>query len=137
MYTEQDIQFMKEACWQCDLSNCMTKSGVIAVRFGVLVAQSHNQLPDNMLLTPDNERKAAIHAEQNLIQNYSGDMSGCVIYCTRFPCENCARLINTAGIKKVFYMSNLFTSGNLAQCFFDEQGIVVIQIPESVVWAKK
>jgi len=42
-----------------------------------------------------------IHAETNaLIKNNN---NGTILYCTGMPCEQCAKLIVNAGIKKVFY----------------------------------
>ena len=34
------------------------------------------------------------------------DVKNCTIYVTSFPCNNCAKLIIQAGIKKVMYMSD-------------------------------
>jgi len=45
------------------------------------------------------------HAEMNAIMNKnSADVKGCVLYATLFPCNECAKLIIQAGIKKVVYM---------------------------------
>jgi dCMP deaminase len=47
-----------------------------------------------------------IHAEANAIAKLarsSESGEGAVMYITHAPCFNCAKLIYTAGIKKVFY----------------------------------
>ena len=44
------------------------------------------------------------HAERNAVYNacYTGtSLDKCTIYCTHFPCADCARAIIQAGIKKV------------------------------------
>lgn len=44
------------------------------------------------------------HAEANAILNYKGNLEGSTIYVTLFPCNECAKLIIQAGIKKVVYL---------------------------------
>lgn len=50
----------------------------------------------------------SVHAEMNAIiigSQQSGDrMRGGYLFCTTFPCHNCARHIIMAGIKKVYYI---------------------------------
>lgn len=43
------------------------------------------------------------HAEENAIASHKGSLKNCTMYCTYLPCNICARLIITAGIKKVIY----------------------------------
>lgn len=43
----------------------------------------------------------------NAIMNKnSADLRGCTLYVALFPCNECAKLIIQAGIKKVVYMSD-------------------------------
>jgi len=42
-----------------------------------------------------------VHAEPNAIVSARGDLSGCTIYTSLFPCNECAKLIIQAGIKRV------------------------------------
>lgn len=44
------------------------------------------------------------HAEANAILNYKGNLEDSTIYVTLFPCNECAKLIIQAGIKKVIYL---------------------------------
>lgn len=45
------------------------------------------------------------HAEMNAIMNKNeGNMKGCTIYVTLFPCNECTKLIIQAGITKVLYL---------------------------------
>lgn len=49
------------------------------------------------------------HAELNAIMNKnSADVKGCTMYVALFPCNECAKLIIQAGIKKVVYLSDKY-----------------------------
>lgn len=57
-----------------------------------------------------------VHAEINAILNNIGmDLDGCKLYCTLFPCHECAKAIIQAGIKEVIFMSDKYdgTESNL------------------------
>jgi len=43
------------------------------------------------------------HAEANAIASSRNSLVGCTIYLNLFPCSECAKLIITAGIKKIIY----------------------------------
>ena len=49
-----------------------------------------------------------VHAEQNAI-GYAArngiDTEGCIIYCTMSPCISCAKLVEAAGIKEFYYLT--------------------------------
>ncbi|XP_044252650.1 deoxycytidylate deaminase-like [Tribolium madens] len=47
------------------------------------------------------------HAELNAIAMCKGPLNNAKLYCTTFPCHNCAQLIVQSGIKQVFYATNL------------------------------
>lgn len=135
--THQDKLFMREACWQCDLSNCVHKTGCVAVCGKRVIAKSHNVLLDTQYSQQDPERDYALHSEANLVAEAARtglSLKKAVIYTSRFPCVNCARLLYVAGATKIFYMANLFTANNSAQEFFDQVNIPVIQLPEDLVW---
>lgn len=49
------------------------------------------------------------HAELNAILNSNiGNLSGCTIYVTLFPCNECAKAIIQSGIKRVVYRENKY-----------------------------
>lgn len=49
------------------------------------------------------------HAELNAILNSNiGNLSGCTLYVTLFPCNECAKAIIQSGIKRVVYYSNKY-----------------------------
>ena len=43
------------------------------------------------------------HAEVNAILNSNNTTRGCSLYSTKFPCNECTKVIIQSGIKKVFY----------------------------------
>lgn len=51
-----------------------------------------------------------IHAEANCILNLStlNNLNGSTLYCTLFPCCDCAKLLANAGISKVIYISDKY-----------------------------
>ena len=44
-----------------------------------------------------------VHAEANAIYNSNTSVRGCKIYCTLFPCNECAKTIIQVGIKEVIF----------------------------------
>ena len=47
----------------------------------------------------------ATHAEANaIIQNHEKDLNGSIMYCLHFPCNECAKLIASSGIKELVYL---------------------------------
>ena len=48
-----------------------------------------------------------IHAEHNALLNAQGsDVSGCTMYVTLHPCNECTKLVLNAGISEVIYHEN-------------------------------
>ena len=69
------------------------------------------------------------HAELNAILNsIGGDLRGCTLYVALFPCNECAKAIIQAGIRKIVYLSDKYadTDGTLVQ-FQPEQKELVIK----------
>lgn len=48
------------------------------------------------------------HAEENAVYNANNSTEGCKIYCTLFPCNECAKTIIQNGIKEVIYESDKY-----------------------------
>ncbi len=47
-----------------------------------------------------------VHAERNAIYNSFGrNLKGSTLYCTLFPCSNCAQTIVQSGVKRVVYLN--------------------------------
>lgn len=67
------------------------------------------------------------HAELNAILNCaSGSVSGCSVYTTLFPCNECAKAIIQSGIKEVIYMCDKYSetdSVKASKRMFDTAGV--------------
>ena len=48
------------------------------------------------------------HAEENAIYNANNVTKDCKMYCTRFPCNECAKTIIQNGVKEVIFESNKY-----------------------------
>ncbi len=83
-------------------------------------------LEDVKLRTDDH-----IHAEVNAILNASGNVKGCALFVTTFPCTPCAAVIIQAGIEAVYapsmdYGSSSWWHSQLhAMSMFHEAGVEV------------
>lgn len=75
------------------------------------------------------------HAELNAILNSNiGNLGGCTLYVTLFPCNECAKAIIQSGIKRVVYYSNKYaeTDGVRASVMlFERCGIKIEQYTPS------
>lgn len=49
-----------------------------------------------------------VHAEENAIYNANGPTENCILYCTLFPCNECAKTIIQKGIKEIVYESDKY-----------------------------
>lgn len=67
------------------------------------------------------------HAEFNAILNCErGNLRGCTVYVTLFPCNECAKAIIQSGIREVVYISDKYamTKGTIAsKKMFDAAGV--------------
>ena len=48
------------------------------------------------------------HAEENAVYNANNSTKNCKLYCTLFPCNECAKTIIQNGIKEVVYESDKY-----------------------------
>ncbi len=67
------------------------------------------------------------HAEFNAILNCErGNVRGCTVYTTLFPCNECAKAIIQSGIKEVVYMADKYADSDsviAAKRMFDTAGV--------------
>ncbi len=49
-----------------------------------------------------------VHAEVNAIYNATTKIKGSKLYCTLFPCNECAKAIIQNGVKEVIYLSDKY-----------------------------
>lgn len=79
-----------------------------------------------------------IHAEMNAILNYKGDnkdLEGATAYTTLFPCQNCAKCLAQAGIKRVVYLSNKYKGtedNDAAMTCFNYCGVKYEEFPKDL-----
>ena len=82
--------------------------------------------------TLDTKYAFVVHAELNAILNSIQNLSGCTIYVSLFPCNECAKAIIQSGITKVIYESDKYngTDTNIAsKKMFDDAHVEYIQLP--------
>ena len=93
-----------------ELSHCeRLKVGAIIVKDDRIVSIGYNGTPsgwDNCCEEDGQTKPEVLHAEANAITKLaksteSGD--GAAIFCTHFPCIDCAKLIVQSGITDVYY----------------------------------
>lgn len=75
------------------------------------------------------------HAEENAIYNANARTEGCKIYCTLFPCNECAKTIIQMGIREVVYDSDKYHDEPLARAarkLFDLAGVSYRQYSANV-----
>ena len=78
------------------------------------------------------------HAEENAIYNSNGDVDGCKIYCTLYPCNECAKSIIQNGIKEIIFESDKYhdtESCVVSRKLIEAAGIKCRQY--SCEWSKK
>lgn len=49
-----------------------------------------------------------VHAEENAVYNANKSVKNCKIYCTLFPCNECAKTLIQCGIKEIIYDSDKY-----------------------------
>ncbi len=68
------------------------------------------------------------HAEANAIVSAVESLHGCSLYCTLFPCNECAKLIITAGIKRIYYLDiREMKPFAIAKKLFEQAGIEMME----------
>lgn len=60
-----------------------------------------------------NKKYLVCHAEANALANTNENVSGCTIYVTHFPCNECAKLLAINGIKKIVYANEWGVKQNI------------------------
>jgi dCMP deaminase len=56
----------------------------------------------------DTKYAYVVHAEENAILNSSTSTEGAKLYCTLFPCNECAKVIIQKGISEIFYENDKY-----------------------------
>lgn len=117
------------------------KVGSVIVKAGMLISIGSNSVYGNLCKKQGclrielygDDTKAhrnpgdcrAIHSEIQAITTAITKTQGSTIYVTRYPCENCALAIVSAGISKVVYGRDQNISA-MTQEIFDMAGVTVV-----------
>jgi dCMP deaminase len=78
-----------------------------------------------------------VHAEANAIFNMTTSARNCKIYCTLFPCNECAKAIIQVGIKEVIFECDKYHDENFSiasQRLLNVAGVAYRQYLPEVAW---
>lgn len=81
----------------------------------------------------DTKYAYVVHAELNAILNSNGNLRGCKIYVTHFPCNECAKAIVQSGIAQVIYASDKHAhkeTTTASRKMFEAAGIPTLKVEE-------
>jgi len=129
------------ASWSKDKS---TQVGAVIVKNRRVVSMGYNGIPVGCDDDIEERHRRPIkykyfeHAERNAIYNAAREggppIFGCTLYCTLFPCTDCARAIIQSGIQTLVTKSPDFNRDNFGDDFrisvemLDEAGVNIIYI---------
>lgn len=141
-----DQYFMKITRVVAERSTCLRRQvGAVIVKGKRILATGYNGAPKdvrhcdeagcirqqkNIASGERHELCRGIHAEQNAIIQaamHGVPIRGSSIYCTHYPCVQCAKMIVNAGIKRVYYLEGY--PDDLAKDIFGEAAV----LPETVL----
>jgi len=119
--------FMKMALLASERSTCKTKVGAVAIKENRVIATAYNGAPSEMAECEDvgckivnGHCQRAIHAEQNIINlaaRFGFSLKESIIYCTHEPCANCLRNLISAGITKLYFLTEKFDKRSLPEYY--------------------
>ena len=76
-----------------------------------------------------------VHAELNAILNSPRSVSGCTIYVSLFPCNECAKAIIQSGIKRIVYESDKYSDTETTKAskkMLTAAGVELVRIENTV-----
>lgn len=122
---DREVWFMDGARWVSERATCnRRKVGAILVRDGRVIAQGYNGSPPGEVhcteegcLLQDGHCVRTVHAEANVIATcarFGIEAAGATMYVTVKPCNNCARLIRSAGVEEVKWAGDYTPRAELA-----------------------
>lgn len=109
---------------------------VISDQKNHIIATGYNGMPKSLHFTwnkndgLDNKSLFVVHSEVNAILHATRSVENCTAYVTLFPCNECAKVLVQAGIKKVVYLSDKYhnrLSTQAARILFEQAGVLVQQ----------
>lgn len=81
-----------------------------------------------------------VHAEVNAIMNAKTDLTGTIMYCTLFPCNECAKVIVQAGITNVYYADDKYHDKDFseaARSIFNSASVSYVKYSGDLVFPKQ
>jgi len=148
------INYFGKVCIETSkLSTCASKKvGCILIKDKRIIACGYNGVPaglkhcdeifsSNKIKNDQFERKAhhewsplnELHAEQNMISFCAKEgisTNNTILFVTLSPCINCAKLIFSAGIKKVYYLEE-YDLDKTGLAFLDKNHIDLVRLINS------
>lgn len=123
-----------------------TKNGAVVVNENkIVVGLGYNGFPRGVDDTKlpweregefcDTKYAYVVHAEENAIYNANAKTDGCKLYCTLFPCNECAKTIIQNGIKEVIYESDKYRDDKIwvaSRKLFDLAGVKYRQVTQNL-----
>lgn len=115
MLSKKDVSFLNIARYFAEKSVEKKKHGAVVVKSGRVVGSGFNKFKNHPDLIPHDLIKVhcSRHAEEVAIHEAGENARGAILYVARVnkqgidrnskPCEECSKLIQRSGIKKVIY----------------------------------
>ena len=76
-----------------------------------------------------------VHAELNAILNSPRSVSGCTIYVSLFPCNECAKAIIQSGIRRIVYESDKYADSETtiaSKTMLEAAGVEMVRIEKTI-----
>ena len=119
----------------------VTKAGAVVVDDrNVVIGMGYNGWPRGIAvddlpwaregLESDTKYAYVVHAERNALYNTSLLPRGCRLYCTLFPCNECAKTIIQLGVTEVIFANDKYHDDQkwiAARRLFDLAGVIYRQ----------
>lgn len=112
----------------------ITKVGCVIVdQNNQIIATGYNGMPKHLRFTwnknsgLDNKNLFVVHSEVNAILHAVKSVDGCTAYVTLFPCNECAKVLVQAGIKKIVYLDDKYhdkLSTQASRALFEQAGVL-------------
>ena len=107
-----DRAYLKMAQEWAKLSHCKRKKvGALIVKDKMIISDGYNGCPSGFENNCEDEmgdtKWYVLHAEANAIlkcARHGKSCEGATLYVTLSPCQDCAKLIHQAGVKRVVYI---------------------------------
>ena len=118
----------------------VTKVGCVLVDVdNHIIATGYNGMPRSLHFTwnknegLDNKNLFVVHSEVNAVLHATKSTANSTAYVTLFPCNECAKVLVQAGIKKIVYLSDKYhdkLSTQASRALLEQAGVCVQQYRE-------